>query len=151
LFSRRMRRDRFDHSVDHSDNTKPVRLQRVEVITGVERRRNWPTSRKLEIVDESEAEGAVVSEVARRHGMHPQQLFGWRAKLRKTEKAASPITAAVFTPVVVEQSSPAPNAAGHPNAPPLIEIVLGSARVRVSGPVEGKTLVTVLKALKVIA
>jgi transposase len=142
-----MGRDRFDHSVDHSDNTKPVRLQRVEVITGVERRRNWPVSKKLEIVAESEAEGAVVSHVARRHGMHPQQLFGWRAKLRKAEKAASAVTASVFTPVVVERSSPAPNA----NATPLIEIVLGSARVRVSGPVEAKTLVTVLKALRVIA
>jgi transposase len=146
-----MGRDRFDHSVDHSDNTKPVCLQRVEVITGVERRRNWPISKKLEIVAESEAEGAVVSEVARRHGIHPQQLFGWRAKLRKAEKDASSITASVFTPVVVEPSAPAPNAAGHPNATSLIEIVLGSARVRVSGPVGGKTLVTVLKALKVLA
>jgi transposase len=74
-----MGRDRFESSVELSDDSKPVRLQRVEVITGVERRRSWPTSKKLEIVAESEAEGSVVSQVARRHGIHPQQLFGWRA------------------------------------------------------------------------
>jgi transposase len=99
-----MGRDRFDHSVDHSDNTKPVRLQRVKVITGVERRRNWPVSKKLEIVAKSEAEGAVVSEVARRHGIHPQQLFGWRAKLRKAEKAASSITASAAAKETCDRS-----------------------------------------------
>jgi len=36
-----MKQDRFDHNDDHSDVTKPVRAQRIEVITGVERRRRW--------------------------------------------------------------------------------------------------------------
>jgi hypothetical protein len=61
-----MSRHRFDHSVDPSDDTTkvsaPVRLRRIEVITGAERRRRWPA----EIVAESLAEGAVVSDVARR-------------------------------------------------------------------------------------
>jgi transposase len=33
---------------------------------------------KARIVEETSAPGAVVSEVARRHGLTPQQLFGWR-------------------------------------------------------------------------
>jgi transposase-like protein len=66
-----MARDRFDPSVDHSDNIKPARLQRVEVITGVERRRDWSTQNKLEIVAESLVDGVVVSDVARRHGISP--------------------------------------------------------------------------------
>jgi hypothetical protein len=37
-----MSKHRFDHTVDHSDDTKPARqpdrLRRIEVITGVERR-----------------------------------------------------------------------------------------------------------------
>ena len=99
-----MGRDCFESSVEHSDGSKPVRVQRVEVITGVERRRNWPILRKLEIVAESEAEGAIVCEVARRHGLHPQQLFGWRAKLRKVAKARSPLKAPAFAPVLVERS-----------------------------------------------
>src|ERR1700757_1236639 len=82
-----MSKDRFDHSVDHSDDTKrasaTTRPHRIEVITGVERRRRWSAQEKAAIVAESMAEGAVVSEVARRHGLSPQQLFGWRARLRK--------------------------------------------------------------------
>lgn len=46
------------------------------MITGVERRRMWPQDEKLAVVVESLAEGAVVSEVARQHGISPQQLFG---------------------------------------------------------------------------
>ena len=83
-----MGRDRFDHSFDHSDITKPTR-SRVEVLTGVERRRRWSAREKLEIVAESLAEGAVVSDIARRHGISPQQLFGWRSKVR-AEMAAQP-------------------------------------------------------------
>ena len=63
-----MGRDRFDHSVDHKVESKPARLQRIEVITGVERRRTWSQEEKLAVVVESLADGAVVSEVARRHG-----------------------------------------------------------------------------------
>ena len=59
-----MSRHRFDHSVDHSDDTKDVsataRPQRIEVITGVERRRKWSAQEKAAIVAESLAEGAVV-------------------------------------------------------------------------------------------
>jgi hypothetical protein len=67
-----MERDRFDHSVDHSDVSKRGRLSRVEVITGVERRRRWTTEEKLAIIAESMVEGAVVSDVARQDGISPQ-------------------------------------------------------------------------------
>jgi len=49
---------------------------------GVERRRKWSAQEKVVIVTESLADGAVVSEVARRHGLSPQQPFGWRSRLR---------------------------------------------------------------------
>ena len=42
-----MARDRFDHKVDHSDVTKPVAVRRMEVMTGVERRRRWSSEDKL--------------------------------------------------------------------------------------------------------
>src|SRR5512144_760737 len=88
-----MSRHRFDHSVDSSDDTKEVsttvRPRRIEVITGVERRRKWAAQEKAAIVAESLAEGAVVSEVARRHGLSPQQVFGWRARLRKAVRSAA--------------------------------------------------------------
>jgi transposase-like protein len=65
-----MSRHRFNHSVDYSDDTKVVtataRPRRIEVITGVERRGKWSAQEKAAIVAESLAEGAIVSEVARR-------------------------------------------------------------------------------------
>src|ERR1700716_4675002 len=100
-----MARDRFDHRVDHSDDPQPARLQRVEVITGVERRRDWPTEKKLEIVAESLVDGVVVSDIARRHGISPQQLFGWRGKLRSAIAASMPAKTPAFAPVLVDESS----------------------------------------------
>jgi len=42
-----MSKHHFDHTVDHSDDTKaerqPERLQRIEVITGIGGRRQWST------------------------------------------------------------------------------------------------------------
>jgi len=152
-----MARDRFDHRVDHSDSIKPARLQRVEVITGVERRRDWPTEQKLEIVAESLVDGVVVSDVARRHGISPQQLFGWRAKLRSAISASAPTPAAIptFAPVLVDESSsrriPALEPPRQPDEAPTIEITLGSAVVRVRGAVDARTLAAVLKVLKVLA
>jgi transposase len=154
-----MARDRFDHRVDHSDDTKPARLQRVEVITGVERRRDWSTDKKLEIVAESLVDGVVVSDVARRHGISPQQLFGWRAKLRSAiaiaASAPTPAETPTFAPVLVNESSSRRIAAleppGQTDNVPAIEITLGSAVVRVRGAVDARTLAAVLKVLKVLA
>jgi transposase-like protein len=75
----------FAHSVDRSDDTKEVSAaDRGD--HGSERRRKWSAQEKAEIDAESLAEGAVASEVARRHGLSPQQLFGWRGRLRDAVK-----------------------------------------------------------------
>lgn len=142
--------------VDHSDDIKPARLQRVEVITGVERRRDWATEKKLEIVAESLVDGVVVSDVARRHGISPQQLFGWRAKLRSAIAASAiPAETPAFASVVVDESSSRRIAVSEPSrqpdGTPQIEITLGTAVVRVRGAVDARTLAAVLKVLRVLA
>jgi transposase len=160
-----MRRHRFDHSVDRSDDTKevsvPARLRRIELITGAERRRKWSAEEKSEIVAESLAEGAVVSEVARRHGLNPQQLFGWRARLRAAVKSSAPSSAATpaFVPAIVEDEPPSSAAPALPAAvmamgaagvtPASIEIALGGVIVRVRGEADPRALTAVLKALRV--
>jgi transposase len=161
-----MSRHRFDHSVERSDDTKEVsataRPRRIEVITGVERRRKWSAQEKAAIVAESLAEGAVVSEVARRYGLSPQQLFGWRARLRDAVKglAPSPDATPAFVPAIVEDEPPSPAAPAFPAvvamsaagvAPPPIEIALGGVIVRVRGEADPRALTTVLKALRVRA
>jgi transposase len=158
-----MSRDRFDHSVDRNDDTKDVsataRPRRIEVITGVERRRKWSAQEKAAIVAESLAEGAVVSEVARRHGLSPSQVFGWRARLRDAVKGSAPssCTTPAFVPAVVENEPPPPAAPALPAVvamggasvePAPIEIALGGVIVRVRGEADQRALTTVLKALR---
>jgi transposase len=159
-----MSRHRFDHSVDRSDDTSEVsstaRPRRIEVITGVERRRKWSAQEKAAIVAESLAEGAVASEVARRHGLNPQQLFGWRARLRNAVRGSAPSSDAtpVFVPAIVEDEPPSPAAPALPAAVVAmgaaavdlapIEIALGGVIVRVRGEADPRALTTVLKALR---
>jgi transposase len=70
-------------SVLHSNcTTAPDAVRRVEVITGVARRRRWPRSEKARIVAESYAPGASATAVAVRHGLHRNQIFAWRRQLR---------------------------------------------------------------------
>jgi transposase len=53
-------------------------VRRIELITGGGRRRRWSLADKVRIVAESLEPGANISEVARRNGLSPQQLFAWR-------------------------------------------------------------------------
>jgi transposase len=50
----------------------------VEVITSVARRRRWSPEEKKAMVQEAESPGMSVSSVARKYGIHPNQLFRWR-------------------------------------------------------------------------
>ena len=52
--------------------------QRIEIITGTERRRRWTAAEKLRIVEETLTSGDSVSAVARRHGVAPNLLYRWR-------------------------------------------------------------------------
>src|SRR3954468_9941457 len=56
-------------------------FRRLEVITGVGRRRRWTEEEKAWIVAESLDPATTTSAVARRYGLHPSQLFVWRQQL----------------------------------------------------------------------
>jgi transposase len=98
-------------------------------------------------VAESFTGGVPVSEVARRHGLRPQQLFGWRREARSGRLLGG--EAPGFVPVVAshaeETSRPAGEAAGS------IEIELRDIVVRVRGRVEAAALGEVLAAVKSVA
>jgi transposase len=53
-------------------------FSRVEVITGVGRRRRFTTEQKLAVVAETMQPGMSISYVARRHGLSPSLVFRWR-------------------------------------------------------------------------
>ncbi len=87
-----------------------VTTHRLEVITETGRRRWFSRDDKARIVEETLVPGAVVSEIARRHGLTPQQVFTWRRQARRppATKADDP----QFVPAVVDAMAPAA-AAGH--------------------------------------
>ena len=82
-----------------------VTARRLEVITGTGRRRWFSKDDKARIVEETLVPGAVVSEIARRHGLTPQQVFTWRRQARRlpTPMADDP----QFVPAVVDAMVPA--------------------------------------------
>src|ERR1022692_2986 len=85
--------------VDHIGDASEPR-GRVDIRVGVGRRRRWSDEAKGRIVVESYMPGAVVSEVARRHDMSPQHLFGWRKAARAGLLTLPADKAPTFVPVV---------------------------------------------------
>jgi transposase len=65
-------------------------FSKVEVITGVARRRrfSFPTDLKLAVVAETMQPGMSVSYVARRHGLSPSLVFRWRQLMSEGGKEA---------------------------------------------------------------
>src|ERR1700726_4005326 len=66
-------------------------MARVEIISGIERRRRWSEEQKRSIVAESFAAGAVVSEVARRADVSPGQIYRWRPEMRAAVAGFAPL------------------------------------------------------------
>ena len=133
---------------------QPTPVRRVEVFTGAGRRRRWTADQRAEIVAESFADGETVSAVARRHGLTPQQLFGWRREARQQTEGDAGENRAGFTPVVVEaprSHADGPIAPAWPGGSAKIEIVIGAATVRVPPGIDAVTLATVLRAVRAAA
>src|SRR6516162_4073583 len=63
-------------------------FSKVEVITGVARRRRFTTEQKLTVVNETLQPGMSISYVARRHGLSPSLVFRWRRLMSEGGKAA---------------------------------------------------------------
>jgi hypothetical protein len=59
-------------TLDHTLKPEATSVRRLEVITGTGRRRQFSEDFKTGIVEETLVPGAVVSDVARRHGLTPQ-------------------------------------------------------------------------------
>jgi transposase len=118
------------------------------------------------IVGESLKPGASVSEVARRHGLRPHQLYRWRRNVRSVMgRSAAPVDRPVgvrrigpksacktaeappaFAPVVM--ATPAVSLRPTASETNLVEIAIGEVSVRVRGAVDVEAIAAVLNAVR---
>jgi transposase len=59
--------------------SKPV--ERVEIISGIYRRRRYTAEEKVRLVEQTMQPGVTVSAVARLYGVAPSLLFQWRRRM----------------------------------------------------------------------
>jgi transposase len=63
-------------------------VDRVEVLASIQRRRRYSLDQKLTVLAEAAQPGMSISYVARRHGISPSLLFGWRRRMTEGGKEA---------------------------------------------------------------
>lgn len=115
-------------------------FRRVEVLTGVPRRRRWSTAEKAAIVAESLAPGAIASTVALRHGLHRNQLYMWRREFRSGALANAGAALPDFVPIVSDSRAATRTA--------VIEIEIGGAVLRAGASIDLSFLGKIVRLLK---
>ncbi|MES0069946.1 transposase [Mesorhizobium sp. M0074] len=127
--------------------------RRFEVINGAGGRRHWSVDDKARIIAETLEPNAVVSEVARRYGLRPQQVFAWRREARK-QAASVQQDSPAFVPAVVAAAEPV---ARHPpkqrkrqatRDAGVIELEIDGIAMRVGRGADTRTVAAVIRALK---
>jgi len=132
--------------------------QRVELITGRQRRRRWTTEEKARIVAESLGPDVSISDVARRYGVARGLLTVWRRQLSsdggsreepqqkfaavKIDGLAAMSMDASRSADMVATTLPSVRSRGR------IEIDVAGARIRVENGVDHATLSMVLAAVR---
>ena len=122
--------------------------QRVEVITGRRRRRDWSDEEKARILAESAEPEVNISEVARRNGVSRGLLNVWRRKARLAS-SEGPLFVQLRLDDAVEARADAieqPRVVTRPAE--RIEVTIAGAKVSVPVGVDAATLERVLAAVR---
>ena len=115
-------------------------INRIEVITSVERRRRWSRAEKERWVAALEAPGAVAVAVARQAGVDPSLLYRWRRQAMASREVVSFVPVAIAADEAEHAAEPAP--------PSAITIEFsGGVRIKVEGAPDAGTLTRVIGAL----
>jgi transposase len=120
-------------------------MSTVTVLASPERRRRWTSAEKQRIVEESLTADTTVSEVARRHDIHPNVLHLWRRHARSgtvqpSGARAGEVEFASVAVVTDRRTLAAP--------PGMVEIEFASgARLRITGLVDASTLSAAIAAV----
>lgn len=88
-------------------------MARVEILTGLERRRSWSDDEKLAILSEVATGEGTGAEIARRHDILAPQIYAWRRKFRHAAGMGKPATGPVFLPVTAVPTAEAVDTKGR--------------------------------------
>ncbi len=126
----------------------PMAIHRVEVITGLERRRQFNDEEKLRLVEEAFQPGVKATEVARRQGVCVSLLYRWRRQFFGPQvrlPTFMPITVATDeqSPKDVEEQTPT----SQPSPAGIIEVEFATSRLRISGLADPALVTTVITML----
>lgn len=119
----------------------------LEVLTirkpGREVHRHWPDKLKAQIVSESLRPGAMVNEVAERHGLKPNHLSTWRTMAREGKLVLpAPVDTVEFAAVIVDPpvTEPPIKKSSRP------EIVIGGLTIRLEEGASAARIAAVARA-----
>lgn len=65
-----------------------MNADRVEILSGIQRRRRYNAEQKMAVVHEAMQPGMTISYVARRHGISPGLIFGRRRRMKECKQEA---------------------------------------------------------------
>jgi transposase len=121
-------------------------VERLEVMSGPTGRRSWTEAAKARIVAASFEPGTRVVDVARRHGVAPQQVTAWRRDARQGRLVLPVEGAGPFAALVVEDpltSMPPPSALHS-----MIEIEIDGVVVRLAADAPAVRVAEIAAALR---
>ena len=124
-------------------------MDRIEVITSVERRRRWSTAEKARLVAAMNEPGAVVTEIARNAGVVASLLYRWRRQFAAERETTAFVPVRVFSELNKAAPATAPICAPPTPAPSCsITVAFGEqVRMTIEGAPNSATLAKVIGAL----
>lgn len=129
-------------------------------LTTRRKRASYSMSFKIDLVQQSLLPGASVARLARQHGINDNLLFTWRQRYRHLidipadQDVGEPVAIDdTLVPVVLKRQLPLlPAASPAPAIPPkpdqVCEVIIGRARLKLSGHLTPAMLATLVRELK---
>ena len=131
------------------DATSEAEPRRLEVLTGGRRRRGYTEAEKARLVAQTLRPGVCSADVARRNGLHPQQICTWRRQARRGELALREEDAPLLVPAMTADA-----VAAEPSGAAGDEIVVelpDGVRLRIGAGVPAERAAALVAALEALA
>ncbi len=131
------------------DGTSEAGPRRLEVLTGGRRRRSYTEANKARLLAETLRPGVCSADVARRNGLHPQQIYTWRRQARRGELVLREDDAPMFVPAMAAEPLAAERTGAAADG--IVIELRGGVRLRIGPGVPAERAAALVSALKASA